>query len=37
VKRTTLFIILAPLALAALLVQAIKLRDLRLPTHEMWE
>lgn len=37
-KKTILFFVLAPIALAAMLIQAWKIRDLDYPkNYEMWE
>lgn len=36
-KKTLYFLAVAPLALAALAIQAWRLRDFSLPEHEMWE
>ena len=36
-KKTLWFIAVAPLAIAALALQAWRLRDFSLPENEMWE
>ena len=36
-KKNLLFVVLAPMAIIAMLIQALRLRDFSPPDYEMWE